>query len=215
MVVTLVFIFAAFSKDAFDSKRDADRLLSAIHIEQSILFLKEDIRAEWSATSSAFAKPDGAHLEIVNAATKNEIVDLHSKTNESFAIVEKLSKNSSGSTASELAKGIKALARYNEVSQGIVAALGRPIGANSKKPMADWRTAIVNFASAANNQADMVSREIVSEDLFINELISVNDLAWKTLVAAGAERRYVTAAITAHRPPRRKHLSSSRSRVVG
>ena len=47
----------------------------------------------------------------------------------------------------------------------------------------------------------MISRDIVSEDHFINELISVNNLAWNTLVEAGVDRRILAEVIADPRTP--------------
>ena len=133
LVVMLVFVFAAFSKQALDSKQDADRMLSAVHIEQSINTAKNHVRVDWSAANSVFAVADGADSQIANVSAKNEIALLHSKTNRAFAIVVALSKNASGGTTSEFTKVLKAHARYDELSQGIAAALQHPTRAGSEK----------------------------------------------------------------------------------
>jgi signal transduction histidine kinase len=196
LVVMMVSTFAVSLKDAFDRKQDADRLLSAIHIEQNILSAKNHIRAEWSATNSAFAVQEGASSEIVNASTKHNVAVLHSKTDKALAsVVNELRANQSYGTRPELIGLLRARARYNELSQGIAAAFQHPTNASSKKLIADWRTAFINFTNAANDQVDMISRDIVSGDHFINELISVNNLAGNILVEAGADRRNIAAVI--------------------
>jgi signal transduction histidine kinase len=196
LVVMLVSIFAVSAKDAFDRKQDADRLLSAIRIVQDILAAKNHVRAEWSATNTAFASQTGPSLTLVDASARDEIASLHSNTNRAFTLViDELRKSPSAGTALQSARLLKLQARYNELSRDVAAALRRPKGDISTKLAGNWRAAFVNLTSAANDLADMISRDIVSEDRFVNELIAVNKLAWNVLVEAGADRRRISEAI--------------------
>jgi signal transduction histidine kinase len=200
LVVSLVSIFVISSKNAFDEKQDADRLHSAIQIERTLASAKKLVRQEWSATNGAFAIPD--RPEDAPDLTHNEIALLHARTNAEFAsIVEELGKAPSVRKTSEFVFLLNALARHEKLSRGVDNALRHPADAGSKRFMTDWRIAFTDLTDAANNLADLISRDIVSDDPFINELISVNKMAWSMLVEAGTDRRTISAVIATRRTP--------------
>ena len=202
LVVLLVSVFAASTKDAFDRKQDARRLLSAVRIEQGILGAKQHVRAEWSTTNGAFAVPDGAVPRTADAATRDEIARLHARTDRAFAqVIGDLRANRSYGGTSELTQLVAARALYEKRSQALVAAFRQPTGTATKRLLKDWRAAFVDLTTTANKQADLLTRTIVSEDLVVNELIAVNKLAWNIVVEAGTDRRSIAVAIADHRIP--------------
>jgi mannose-6-phosphate isomerase-like protein (cupin superfamily) len=202
LVVLLVSVFAASTKDAFDRKQAADRLLLAVHTEQDILDAKQYVRAEWSTTNSAFAVPEGAVPQTVNASTRDRIALLHSKIDRAFKpLDEEFKTRRFHSDTTGLTQLLKARAIYDRRAQALAAVFQQPTGENSKRLLADWQASFGGLANALNKQADVLSRTIVSDDLAVNELIAVNKLAWDTAVEAGSDRRTIAAAIAENRRP--------------
>jgi signal transduction histidine kinase len=60
---------------------------------------------------------------------------------------------------------------------------------------------MVDLTDAINKQADLIARDIVSEDPAINDLIAVNSLAWNAVVEAGKDRRVIADAIADRSTP--------------
>lgn len=194
LVILLVSVFALSTKDAYERKQDADRLLAAVRIEQQILTAKQHIRADWSATNSAFAPADSA------GSAAGQTAALHVRTGAAIgSILDEIETKLGGGGTAEFIRLRAARARYNRASRALAAI--RPMSPDARTALAHWRTALVALTDAINNQADLIARDIASEDRLVNDLIAVNKQAWNLVVEAGADRRAIAAAIADRRPP--------------
>jgi signal transduction histidine kinase len=63
--------------------------------------------------------------------------------------------------------------------------------------MGHWQSAYTSLLSETNEQADILSRDIIRSDPLINDMVDINRLAWNGRVMAGTDRRLLTAAIEA------------------
>ncbi|HEX2760150.1 MAG TPA: ATP-binding protein [Rhizomicrobium sp.] len=207
LVVMLVSVFALSTKEAYERKQDADRLLSAVHIEQNILAAKQNIRAEWSTTNGAFAAAPDNGVAIAGPAARARIARLHASTDSAVRqVLEEIHSGLGGGGTAQFQRLRTAHARYNAAFQALAPTLQHPITAGSKTALANWRQTVIALTDAINKQADLISRDIVSEDPAVNDLIAVNNLAWNAVVEAGKDRRAIAEAIADRPPPSKDTL---------
>ena len=202
LVVMLVSIFAVSTKDAFDRKQQEDRVLAAVHTELLLLSTKKHNRVEWSATNDAFATSEPGDPKLVDAATAAKIYTLHAATSRSLdLLIGNLRRNPSNGTNRDLSQFLAARRRYDALFWDVMATFQRPASPHSQKLRHDWRTTPAKLPNAINDQSNIVSQQIVSDDPVINELIMINQLAWNTLTEAGTDRRNILMAIADRRAP--------------
>ena len=200
LVVMLVSVFALSTKEAYERKQEADRLLAAVQIEQAILAAKQHIRSEWSITNGAFAVASENGAAITGPATRNRIAALHASTDGAIrSVLEDIPKRLADGATAQFQRLAAAHARYNAAFQDVAPALQHPLDAQSKAALAGWRKTVIELTDTINKQADLIARDIVSEDPAVNDLIAVNNLAWNAVVEAGKDRRAIAEAI-ADRP---------------
>ena len=195
LVVMLVSVFALSTKEAYERKLEADRLLAAVHIEQAILVAKQHIRSEWSTINSTFAAAQNGAANA-NTATRNRIAILHAKTDGALrSVLAQISATLSGGATAQFQRLLGTHARYNAAFRNIDFVLQQPITPGTRTALVNWRKTMVDVTDAINKQADLIARDIVSENPAINDLIAVNNLAWNAVVEAGKDRRVIADAI--------------------
>ena len=200
LVVMLVSVFALSTKAGYERKQEADRVLSAVHIEQNILAAKQHIRTEWSTTNGAFAAARDQDAAIASPAARKRIAALHATSDGAIRLVlAEIPARLAGGATAQFQRLAAGHTRYNAAFRDMAPALQHPMTADARTALAGWRATVIELTDATNKQADMIARDIVSEDPAINDLIAVNNLAWNAVVEAGKDRRAIAEAI-ADRP---------------
>ena len=189
LVVMLVSTFALLAGSAFDKKQNSARSLAAVQIERSILLAKAALRSEASVIASVGQnRSDAEWIETIN--------NLHSDSEKDFSLVAAgLRAYRKGNSDSGLPELTDAVNRYNELFREISGKVQWRTATGLKNNMAHWHLAYTNLLSETNEQADILSRDIIRADPLINDMIDINRLAWNARVMAGTDRGLLKAAI--------------------
>lgn len=182
LVLMLVSTFAILARTAFLEKERAAKSLFAVQIERDILAAKVALRSESTA------------VDVDDWARK--LASLHGKSKKRFSLVAtELTSYTNARGEQEAGKLLQRLDEYNEAIEKLIEDGPLPAARRSRNVSAAWRQAYSDLLSEVNNQANSLSLEIERTDLTSNDLVDVNRLAWKARVAAGTDRRLITAAI--------------------
>jgi len=186
LVVMLVSTFAILAHNAFAEKQRAAKSLFAVQIERDILAAKVAARSQ----SSVIEVDEGpGRLASLQAGLKKR-----------FSLVaSELRSYENGTDQKDLRRFLEAIHQYDNAVEKL-AGDGRPPGAQrSRDLLARWRSAYIDLLNDANDQADALSLDIVRMDFVSQDLIEINRLAWNARVAAGTDRRLITAALASGR----------------
>jgi len=196
LVVVLVSNFAVSAVDAYHGQQQAQRIFAVSKITAEMVAAKDAMRHEWGPMDLAVSAPDP-----VSQPSLDEIAALHAKSDSAFrSLIRELKGNPlEGLTAGsdELYRRIN---HYDAVVEGLTAAIRQPGARRSKTIADDWSAEKNNVMNALDTRSMMVPRRISGNDPFINEMIKVNNFAWRIRGDAGADRRTVGLAIAANKP---------------
>jgi signal transduction histidine kinase len=186
----LVSTFAILAGSAFEKKKNFARSLVAVQVERNILAAKAALRSESSMIASVGQNGSDAEWN-------ERISGLYSASKKILFLVEVELRTYRKDDGDSGLRGLtNAIDRYNEIHRDVLSAHGLTT-ARYKSVMGHWQSAYTSLLSETNEQADILSRDIIRSDPLINDMVDINRLAWNGRVMAGTDRRLLTAAIEA------------------
>jgi signal transduction histidine kinase/DNA-binding response OmpR family regulator len=197
VVVLLVSIFAVLAIGAFRHEQQADRILSVVDTARHILTAKEAGRKELGVSNLALEAPEPA-----SDATVHQLDELQAKSTSLLdALLQDLRKRPGRETSAGYAELIKAGREYHQFYPEIRAAIRMTGRQRTKKPYADWETAIKTLSQAYDNETKELTDQIAGGDPFIDKLIMINDFAWHMRTDAGGDRGNMQTVVLQNHPP--------------
>ena len=191
LVIMLISTFVVLARNAFDKQESSAKSLAAVQIEKSILLAKTALRLEASAIADVDqSRPDAGWSERIGALRAKSEMSLST-------IAARLRAYRKNDNDSRLGRLTRATGQYIEALRELDAYGRSRSTTRSRGIAAHWQLTYVNLMNEINEQADLLSRDIVRSDPLFNDMMDINRLAWNTRALAGTDRRLLAAAMEA------------------
>jgi len=196
LVVVLVSTFAVSALDAWRGREEAGRVFSITKITREIVEAKDAMRHEWGPIDLAVSSS-----QPVDRQTAEQIITLHARSETAFqALIDELKAHPPVALSADVDELSRRTSHYSKVVRDMTAMLKLPPARRPKSMEADWAAAKGDIMDALDTRSIRVPRRISSADPFINEMIKINNFAWRMRSDAGADRRTLELAIQAGKP---------------
>jgi signal transduction histidine kinase len=187
LVVVLVSVFAIFATTAFRHQQDASRIVSIVGVKHDMLSSQQALRAEGGILDMALEEKGPASQSTLELAAQ-----LHTRTQQNFA---RLRLHAANKYTSGYAQILELSDAYERMLPAILATAALPLQARSPK-IIDQRLHVVSaLLDELNHKSASLSRSISSADPLINEMLRVNDIAWRARSDAGTDRHSIMRAM--------------------
>ena len=199
LVVVLVSVFAIFATTAFRHQQDASRIVSIVGVKRDMLSSQQALRAEGGVLDMALEEKAPA-----NKSTLDLIIRMHARTQENFA---RLRHHVANKYTSGYAQILEMSDTYDRMLPAILAAAALPLEARSPQLIEKRLHVVSGLLDELNHKSASLSRSISSADPLINEMLRVNDIAWRARSDAGTDRHSIMRAmLQGEAPPIRTTL---------
>ena len=193
LVVVLVSVFAIFATTAFRHQEDASRIVSVVSVKHDMLLSQQALRAEGGILDMALEENTPA-----SKSTLDQVARLHARTQENFA---RLRLHAANKYTAGYAHILALSDAYDRMLPAILAEAAKPLEARSSQVIEQRLHVVGTLLDELNHKSASLSRSISSADPLINEMLRVNDIAWRARSDAGTDRHSIMRAMLQDKAP--------------
>jgi len=202
LVVVLVSVFAMSAKSAFDERQAARQVADNVDIARKLLSARAMLRAEAAVITTSF----GAD-QVSSPAKVDRFLATHARmTAQLRALIADLRARPSSDT-----QRLTDIVKWTDAYEKVIPETARAFLLPKTQRRADLtvrrRAADGPLVGAITKEAEAVTTRITNSDPFINEMMKISDLAWRTRIVGGNGRSVIAEAIFGAKPSHERILS--------
>jgi len=195
LVVLLVSVFAMSANSAYEERQAARHVAENVNIARKLLSARAMLRAEAGVITTTFEAD-----QVSSLAKVDQFLAGHARmTAQLRALIADLRARPS-SDAQRLADIVKWTDAYEKVIPETARAFLLPKAQRRADLTLRRRAADGPLVNAITKEAEAVTTRITNSDPFINEMMKISDLAWRTRIVGGNGRSVVADAIFGGKP---------------